>query len=289
MATMESSTPMMRADVGGGGGGHHSSSSSSDTDGGGSAYIYSYEMCHNFNKWTKKLAVHTGVPTWKETVDASQANDPDVIQVDGGGYVKLHFGDVDAGHQLGEVSSSFDWYFFDDKQKLPNNWVNPFSNKFDFFTNNLSGYGKTTYDWPFYYDPNAKFKSVDVDGNNNQITKQAFCGVLTNMWAGCEPVCAILSKLLKDGFFCSYPWNIGLGYTFRKKSIPKLVFVFSNEFDNSFTATYDYTNGYKFETPLIIPGLDKKNVKFYAIKEARGAYRDALDPYCVKQLKTNGT
>ena len=55
MATMESSIPMMRADVGGGGGGHSSSSSSSDTDG-GSAYIYSYEMCHNFNKWTKKLS-----------------------------------------------------------------------------------------------------------------------------------------------------------------------------------------------------------------------------------------
>lgn len=238
MAYRESSTPVMRADVGGGGGGHSSSLDGSDPEI-HATYTKYITNTYSYSKWTKKLAVHTGVPTWKETVDASQANDPDVIQVDGG-YVKLHFGDVDAESQPGEVSSSFDWYFFDDKQKLPKNWVNPFANKFDFFTNNLGGYGKTTYDWPFYYDPNAKFKSVDVDGNNNQITKQAFRGVLTNMWAGCEPVCAILSKLLKDGFFCSYPWNVGLGYMFRKKSIPKLVFVFSNEFDNSFTATYRY-------------------------------------------------
>ena len=252
-------------------------------------YISHYNHTETFNKWTKKLAVHTGVPTWKEPVDASQANDPNVVQVSENDYVKIHFGDVDYGCRPGEVSSSFDWYFFGDDQNLPTGWANPFTNMFDFFTNNLSGSGMTTYDWPFYYNPNAKFKSVDVDENTKQITKQAFRGVLTNMWAGCEPVCAILSKLLKNGFFCSYPWNVGLGYMFRKKPIPKLVFVFSNEFDNSFTANYNYTDGYSFQTPLIIAGINKTQVAFHPIKDARGKYRDALDPYCVKQLKTDGT
>ena len=263
--------------------------------GGGPSYITRYVVEHAFSKWTKKLAVHTGVPTWKEEVTDEYKlehpdweSDPNLVESKGTNYI-IHFGDVDYGCLPGKVSSSFDWYFFADNQTLPNGWVNPFTNTFNFFTNNLSGAGMTTYDWPFYYDSDAKFKSVDVDENNNQITKQAFHGVLTNMWAGCEPVCAILSKLLKNGFFCSYPWNVGLGYMFRKKPIPKLVFVFSNEFDNSFTASYDYTNGYKFQTPLIITGINKTKVVFYTIKDARGNYRDALDPYCVKQLKTNGS
>ena len=101
----------------------------------------------------------------------------------------------------------------------------PFKDTFNFFTNDPSKDEMSTYDWPFYYDKNV------ADNARNPM----FNGVLSGVWSGCESVCATLSKLLKDGIFCSYPWNIGLGYAFRDKSIPKLVFVFTNEFDNQFT------------------------------------------------------
>lgn len=38
-----------------------------------------YTTVTSFHKWDRNLAVHTGVPTWKETVDASQANEPNVV------------------------------------------------------------------------------------------------------------------------------------------------------------------------------------------------------------------
>lgn len=117
MASMESSTPVVRGDIGGGGGGHIPPPTP-ETPGGpidtSPYYVSCYTYTETFNKWTKKLAVHTGVPTWKESVDASQANDPNVVQVSENDYVKIHFGDVDYGCLPGEVSSSFDWYFFGD-------------------------------------------------------------------------------------------------------------------------------------------------------------------------------
>lgn len=118
MASMESSTPVVRGDIGGGGGGHIPPPTPDPTPGGSidtsPYYVSCYTHTETFNKWTKKLAVHTGVPTWKEPVDASQANDPNVVQVSENEYVKIHFGDVDYGCLPGEVSSSFDWYFFGD-------------------------------------------------------------------------------------------------------------------------------------------------------------------------------
>lgn len=120
----------------------------------------------------------------------------------------------------------------------PGDWINPFTQSFDFFTNKLDKQGVSSYDWAFYFNPNATTRVYDSDTNRYKNVKK-YNGVLTNMWRGCEPVCAILSKLLKDGVFCSYPWNPGVGYMFRRKT-PKLVFVFANEFDNSYTTTYDY-------------------------------------------------
>lgn len=154
----------------------------------------------------------------------------------------------------------------------------------------MSESGRTIYSWPFYYTTGGTIDSVDlaeyVDSDNKkwkQRKKQKFSGVLTNMWAGCEPVCAIVSKLLNGGFFCSFPWNIGLGYMFRRNT-PKLVFVFANEYDNSFRTGYDYYGGFGFNTVLVVPGADDTKVTFYG--QNLGAVRDAVDPFCVKQLKT---
>lgn len=81
------------------------------------------------------------------------------------------------------------------------------------------------------------------------------------MWRGCEPTCAILSKLLKNAFFFSYPWNPGIGYMFRK-DVPKLVFVFANEYDNSYTETYDYYDGFVVHTAVVVPGAEKDEIVF---------------------------
>lgn len=110
----------------------------------------------------------------------------------------------------------------------------------------------------------------------------AYKGVLTNMWRGCEPVCAITSKLLKDGYFFSYPWNEGVGYMFRKKPTVKLVFVFANEYDNAYTASYSYEDGFGFRTKVVIPGIQGKDVTFVGTEAEE--QKEPIDPYCVKQL-----
>lgn len=173
----------------------------------------------------------------------------------------MHFGEVpNDGH--------YDWYFVPDEINKPGwkpenvaEWVNPFSKAFDFFTNDLSGAGISSYSWPFYYSPTAKTQVYRSDTNTME-SVFAYKGVLTNMWRGCEPVCAITSKLLKDGYFFSYPWNEGVGYMFRKKPTVKLVFVFANEYDNAYTASYSYKDGFSFITPVVVPGIQKDSVAF---------------------------
>lgn len=282
------STPMVRADSGGGGGGH--GSGPTNTGGGSSIsryYITRHSNTTTFYSWSKKLAIHSGVPAWKEEVDEDKKGEPNVVESDGQ-YYRLHYGEIPS-----ENSTNYDWYFLSDdlmKTGVQKEWTNPFTQTFDFFTNNLNGSGIYNYAWPFYYTPNELFSSVDMVKEGDvwkQKQKTSFRGVLTNMWAGCEPVCAILSKLLKNGLFCSHPWNIGLGYMFRKNNIPKLVFVFANEFDNSFTAKYNYYNGYSFQTPLVIPGIDNASVTFCKVHDIKKDYREPLDPYCVRQLKTS--
>lgn len=255
-------------------------------------HTVSYVNTTTYWSWSKKLAVHTGVPAWKEVVDASHKDEPDVIDIDDGlghvTYYKIHFGEV-------SNPSDYDWYFFNDsidtsrvRTETHGPWVNPFTNKFDFFTNDISKSGVSSYSWPFQYNPNAKFNSIDLKPEGNDLVqkqKTKFSGVLTNMWAGCEPVCAILSKLLKDGFFCSHPWNMGVGYTFRR-NVPKLVFVFANEFDNTYTSRYDYYEGYIFRTPTVVPGISTNILTFYINDGIDNTYKDAIDPYCLKMLST---
>ena len=62
-------------------------------------------------------------------------------------------------------------------------------------------------------------------------------GVLSNWWAGCEPVCDMIRKITQDGFFFGMPWNQALGHLARKDR-PLIVFVFTNEFDNAYSRVY---------------------------------------------------
>ena len=237
-------------------------------------YVSQYTVTTTYHKWHRNLAVHTGVPTWKEQVDESRKDEPNVVEDDNDGYVKIHFGEIDS-----ENESKYRWYFVRDgvtplgvTNENPVWEDNPFTKKFDFFTNQLNKQGVSSYVWPFYYSESGKFYAYDPD-TNKKSEKMKYNGVLTNIWAGCEPTCAMVSKLLKNGFFCSYPWNHGVGYMFRKNT-PKLVFVFANEYDNAYNVSYDYYTGFSSVTPVVVPGIKSGNVS-----------KSPIDPYCVKQLK----
>lgn len=134
-------------------------------DSGGTWHTSHITETYTFHKWTKKLAVHTGVPAWKQEVDESHKYESDVVE-SGGKFFKMHFGEVTS-----DESTKYNWYFLNDDQPEPNQWNNPFRNKFNFFTNNLCGSDKTNYAWPFYYSPSSTFKSIDIDEDNNQKTK----------------------------------------------------------------------------------------------------------------------
>lgn len=275
----DSVTPTAR-DSGGGGGGHSPPPDDGGSSGSGKhppTYLYSISYNTSFKRWKRHLAVHTGVPTWWEDItdeykerhpdhaNEKTPSEPNVVKHVGPNghttYRKVHFGEVpNDGH--------YDWYFVPDEINKPGwkpenveEWVNPFSKSFDFFTNDLSGTGISSYSWPFYYSPTAKTQVYRSDTNTME-SVFAYKGVLTNMWRGCEPVCAITSKLLKDGYFFSYPWNEGVGYMFRKKPTVKLVFVFTNEYDNAYTASYSYYGGFSFITPVVVPGIQKDSVTF---------------------------
>lgn len=64
-------------------------------------------------------------------------------------------------------------------------------------------------------------------------TPDAGKGVLSNWYNGCEPTSEVLSTLLGDGFFYGFPWTSAIGYAFRGNGVPRLIFVYTNEFDNS--------------------------------------------------------
>lgn len=198
--------------------------------------------------------------------------------------MKIHFGEIALANE-----SKYRWYFAHDGVTPPGvtdenpEWKdNPFTKKFDFFTNQLNKQGVSSYDWPFYYSESAKFNAYDSD-TNTMSEKMKYNGVLTNIWAGCEPTCAMVSKLLKNGFFCSYPWNHGVGYMFRKNT-PKLVFVFANEYDNAYNVSYNYYTGFSSVTPVVVPGISNGGVVFYANSLNGKESKSPIDPYCVKQL-----
>lgn len=88
--------------------------------------------------------------------------------------------------------------------------------------------------------PNSLGKKLE---NNYLIAGNDKKGVLSNYYAGCEPVSEVLATLLGDGIYRGFPWNTSIGYAFRGNNIPRLVFVYTNEFDNSLVRTYYKNTG----------------------------------------------
>ena len=201
---------MMRSDgVPPGGGGGGGSTDGGDSGGGGSSgpvsVPHEYTIYTSYDKWEKQMHIHCGVPAWRDDSDV------------------LHFGEI-------KDSDQGDWgrYFKDDPQKAQKLW----KDTFNFFTYNPSSEGIDTFSWPFLYE------TKENDYNSKE---PVYYGVLSSMQQGSEQVCEVLSYLLDDGLFYNYPYNRGLGYLFRKKPIPKLVFVFSNEYDNESHIRYSDT------------------------------------------------
>jgi hypothetical protein len=133
------------------------------------------------------------------------------------------------GLKYGQVSGEEYRKYSDDPESTGAGDV--FNRKYSLFTYDISRDKADDYEWPF------------ADNEN---------GTLSNWWAGCEPVCDVLDKLIREGYFYARPWNLGQAFMFRK-NVPRLVFVFSNEFDNSFSRVYKvYTeNGYEFKESSI--------------------------------------
>ena len=111
-------------------------------------------------------------------------------------------------------------------------------------------------------------------------------GVLCNVFCGCEPVAHIVSKLLGSGCFYGHPWTPGIGYMFRDNSIPKLVFVYANEYDNEIP---DTSTG---ESIVVAPGVNAKNVTFgRCVVKSTGLDGKSTnvptppDPHSLQQLK----
>ena len=143
-----------------------------------------------------------------------------------------------------------------------------FKSKFNFFTYDPTEAGIASFEWPFCM-------STDPEQYKN------YKGVLSNWWAGCEPSCDMLSKLLRYQCFYGYPWHIGIGYLFRKNT-PRLVFVFTNEYDNSMSRFYNKTDGSIENETVVAPSFDGSTVTFKAIT---GSDQNAPDPYCLQLLR----
>ena len=119
---------------------------------------------------------------------------------------------------------------------------------------------------------------------------QSSKGVLCNWFGGCESISETLSILLDGGFFYGFPWTPAIGYAFRKPEIPKLVFVFTNEFDNEI-CRQDETEAWTHSL-VAVPGFADKIVSFNpAMVGYTGLFSNtwqqnlsAFDPYCISWL-----
>ena len=120
--------------------------------------------------------------------------------------------------------------------------------------------------------------------------------MLSNWWAGCEPTCRTLARLLNDGYFFADPWNYAIGHLTRK-NVPTLVFVFSNEFDNEYNRVVEGTkdwlgnlNSWKEVDHEIvgIPIPNKTNIHMYVdANSPLNKTRQSPDPYCIQLFRDN--
>ena len=151
---------------------------------------------------------------------------------------------------------------------------------------------------PFHKDDNGDVKIGDGETSRKLYTynpydmdeyefpfRESEKGVLSNAWSGCEPVCTMLSKLLGDGLFYDEPLSCPIGYVFRENA-RRLVFVFTNEFDNSYWRTLT-----KINQTVIIPYIMNKTKTIlglyrHIVVGKEGAYTvnqiDPLDAFCFR-------
>lgn len=95
----------------------------------------------------------------------------------------------------------------------------------------------------------------------------------------------MVNKLLNGAEFIGYPYHDGLGYLFRK-DIPKLVFVFTNEYDNALNRKYSDTGG-TAGTRQVAMGFaaEKGTIKVVTHNSWFGEEYDPPDPYCLQTLR----
>jgi hypothetical protein len=242
---------MSRGDAGGVSG-HGGSGSASNNKG---IVYYTRKI-----KSTMPLYIHCGVPAWW----SGEIGEGEVEN-----YLK--FGGLEEDNATLPTTNR---YF------TPSSvYTDTFNESFDFFTYDPSPEGISSFESPFWYQPSS-------DGNYPNKYK----GVLTNMYAGCEPVCDVLAKLLKDGLFYGFPYNPGVGYVFRK-NVPRYIFIFTNEFDNAAVKTYSLSNGIRAEEITVFPYPIDNGVRFQCDLRNKKTRRDQnpVDPYCLNILNESRT
>ena len=194
----------------------------------------------------KRLYVHCGVPVWKSGSGESEV---------------LHFGEITNPSDIEDMNRY---------KPAIDSWA-VWNKKYDFFTYDPTPNGVSTFSNPF----------VMVNRNTNDPEKP-YTGALSNWWNGCEPVCDVLHSLIEDGYFYSYPGHNGLGYVFRK-DVPRLVFVFTNEFDNEWSQKKASGGGttmtqYRF---LAAP-TGSGNKREIVLKHVKFKDIDPADPFCLQ-------
>ena len=153
---------------------------------------------------------------------------------------------------------------------------------------------KKTYNF-FTYDPTpngiSTFSNPFVISNQDSTDpNKPYTGVLSNWWNGCEPVCDVLHSLIEDGYFYGYPGHNGLGYVFRK-DVPRLVFVFTNEFDNEWSQKRTENGGTKMEQSrfLAAPTGTGSNRELVLHHAKFAGEIDPPDPFCLQGARGKGS
>ena len=140
--------------------------------------------------------------------------------------------------------------------------INPFAQRYNFFTYDPTEEGRMTFEWPY------------------EISEK---GVISNWFGGCEPVYSIINRMLKyDGCFYGFPYHTGVGYLFRK-DVPRIVFVYTNEYDNEMKRTYSAGDGTKVRETYVVPGATGSTVSFHT-RTSESNKQVPPDQYCLDQF-----
>lgn len=170
-------------------------------------FTYGNHLSYHFGR-SISLPVFCGVPAWKEEDNTENPT--------------LHLGEIP---QDGDI-----------RQKMLDQYgakTNGFVSSYPLHTYNLTKDGISSFLFPFCNQKDEK-------------------GFLSNWNSGSEPVCEILARVLREQFFRRnvadpqiVPGRTGHKYAFAyvfRKNVPKIVFVFSNEYDNWISRTHYYNS-----------------------------------------------